>query len=153
MPNVNGQHKLSVVIDGSPNLWKAQRAHFCGVDNMDDGSPKTDADWRALLSSEEYRVLREQGTEAAFSGKYWDEKGLESIGVEDVDHLCSQLLRSMIRVQVGPLFLNQSTTMRSQLRRTIHSLWPGPRYIARGVVDTSAISFLMVRNRLACAIV
>ena len=74
VPNVNGQHKLSVVIDGSPNLWKAQRAHFCGVDNMDDGSPKTDADWRALLSSEEYRVLREQGTEAAFSGKYWDEK-------------------------------------------------------------------------------
>ena len=79
--------------------------------------------------------------------------GLESIDVEDVDFLCSQLLRSMIRVQVGPLFLNQSTTMRSQLRRTIHSLWPGPRYIARGVVDTSAISFLIVRNRLACAIV
>ena len=41
---------------------------------MDDGSPKTDAEWRDLLSSEEYRVLREQGTEPAFSGKYWDEK-------------------------------------------------------------------------------
>ena len=41
---------------------------------MDDGSPKTDAEWRELLSGEEYRVLREQGTEPAFSGKYWDEK-------------------------------------------------------------------------------
>ena len=41
---------------------------------MDDGIPKTDAEWRELLSDEEYRVLREQGTERAFAGQYWDEK-------------------------------------------------------------------------------
>jgi hypothetical protein len=79
--------------------------------------------------------------------------GLESIDVEAVDLLCSQLLRSMIRVQVGPLFMKQSTTTWSKLRRISHSLWPDPKYIVRGVVDTSAISFLMVRNRLVCAIV
>ena len=31
---------------------------------------KTDAQWRQELTSEEYRILREKGTERAFTGKY-----------------------------------------------------------------------------------
>jgi peptide-methionine (R)-S-oxide reductase len=34
--------------------------------------PKTEEDWRKVLTSEQYRILREKGTDTPFSGEYVD---------------------------------------------------------------------------------
>ena len=36
-------------------------------------TPRTDAEFREKLTTQQYRVLREKGTERAFSGDLWDE--------------------------------------------------------------------------------
>ncbi len=41
---------------------------------MADKIKKSDAEWQAQLTPEQYRVAREAGTEPAFSGKYNDNK-------------------------------------------------------------------------------
>lgn len=33
---------------------------------------KTEAEWRAILTPEQFRVLRQQGTECALTGAFWD---------------------------------------------------------------------------------
>ena len=41
---------------------------------MSDKLKKTDEEWRAQLSPEQFNVTRQASTERAFTGKYWDSK-------------------------------------------------------------------------------
>ncbi len=41
---------------------------------MSEPITKTEDQWRANLSPEQYQVLRQKGTERAFTGKYWNSK-------------------------------------------------------------------------------
>ncbi|HXU44099.1 MAG TPA: peptide-methionine (R)-S-oxide reductase MsrB [Thermoanaerobaculia bacterium] len=92
---------------------------------------KTDAEWRKLLTAEQYQVLRKAGTERAFSGKYWNnhEKGT---------YRCAACAL--------PLFLS---TTKFESGTGWPSFWApiDPRH----VIEKSDVSFGMRRTEVLCA--
>ncbi len=63
---------ISIILSGITFAGFSQGHHFTVT--------KSDAEWKKLLSPEAYQVTRKEGTERAFSGKYWNnhEKGVYS---------------------------------------------------------------------------
>ena len=68
---------------------------------------KTEEEWKAQLSEDEYRVTREAGTEPAFSGKYYNNK---EAGVYSCI-CCGEALfvsgENMTQVRGGQVFIKQ----------------------------------------------
>lgn len=91
---------------------------------------KTKKEWKAQLTDEEYYVTREQGTERAFTGKYWDNK-------EEGIYKC---------VACGNVLFDSKTKFKSG------SGWPSfYDFIKEGTVTTKKDKSLgMVRTEVLC---
>lgn len=71
---------VSTACAGTPDATEATSAPTsdatsaapAAADYPADPTSLSDSDWKQRLSSQEYRVLRQKGTEMAFSGEYWD---------------------------------------------------------------------------------
>jgi peptide-methionine (R)-S-oxide reductase len=77
---------------------------------------KTDAEWRAQLSPDEYRVLRHAGTERAFTGEYDD---TETTGVYRCRACRAELFTSQEKFHSGcgwPAFYAPSAADNVELR-------------------------------------
>ncbi len=71
-------HKSIAVTEGDRLLGVSVlltcMAHETDGHGSDADHPSTDSEWRTELSEEEYRILREAGTEPPFSGEFVDHK-------------------------------------------------------------------------------
>lgn len=65
---------LPAFVDFSPSHTQAGSAGEGPPVNKKGKVVKTDAEWKKVLTAEQFRILRKQGTERAFTGKYWNHK-------------------------------------------------------------------------------
>src|SRR5262245_36564631 len=81
---MNNRWRMMVVVGilEVSTVWAAEKVKIYSVERkeyvMVEKIEKTDAEWKKQLTPEQFEVAREAGTEAAFTGKYWNnhEKGM-----------------------------------------------------------------------------
>jgi methionine-R-sulfoxide reductase len=117
--------------DVTPTKTETSKTTSMSTNNNDTNKVvKTEEEWKNLLSPEQYRVLREKGTEAPYSGKYYlnKEKGV---------YVCAACGNELFT---------------SDMKFDSHCGWPSfDREIAGGKIKTHIdTSFGMVRTEILC---
>jgi peptide-methionine (R)-S-oxide reductase len=77
---------------------RSECTHAGSLKDVAEKVQKTEAEWRAELTPEQYRVLREKGTERAFTGAYYSTK---APGVYRCAGCGAELFRSDTKYESG----------------------------------------------------
>ena len=69
--DAKGAGATAAAATAAPAVCDPKDPAACGTAHW---KSKTEAEWRATLTPEQFRVARQAGTERAFTGKYWNTK-------------------------------------------------------------------------------
>ena len=121
-------------------------------DKKGDKVVKTEAEWRKILTPEQFRVTRKHGTERAFTGAYWHTKDDGIYRCVCCGEPLSTPKSSSIREPAGPASGSRSTKRRCVSTKTTASPKHGRKSFVTVVTPTWDTFLTMGRHQPACGI-